>query len=109
MKGVVASCLAALAVPIAMGAAAARRAGIRSGLVELLSDRIGRTVVDKTGFRGAFDFQLDFAPEEAMGSHPGTAPSIFAALQEQLGMRLESAKGPVEVLVINRVARPSEN
>lgn len=78
-------------------------------LVELLSDRIGRTVIDRTSFRGAFDFQLDFAPEEAMGSDPGTAPSIFAALQEQLGMRLESAKGPVEVLVIDRVERPAEN
>ena len=78
-------------------------------LAELLSDRIGRTVVDRTGFRAPFDFQLNFAPDETMGGDPGTAPSIFAALQEQLGLRLESAKGPVEVLVIDRVARPSEN
>ena len=63
-----------------------------------------------------FDFHLEFAPDETTG---GTAPpdvatdpsgpSIFTAMQEQLGLKLESAKGPGEVLVIDRVERPSEN
>jgi hypothetical protein len=78
-------------------------------LVELLSDRVGSPVIDRTGFRAAFDFQLDFAVEEGIGADPGPGPSIFAALQEQLGLRLEPAKGPVEVLLIDHVARPGEN
>ena len=97
-----------------------------SKLVEVLADRIGRTVVDKTGFSGTFNFQLDFssddaasnpksAPPAAAGPErpiPGTnvqAPTIFAALQEQLGLRLQAGKGQVEVLVIDHVQRPSPN
>jgi uncharacterized protein (TIGR03435 family) len=97
-----------------------------SKLVEVLADRIGRTVVDKTGFSGTFNFQLDFSPDEA-ASNPkspptadagpetpilGTnvqAPTIFAALQEQLGLRLQAGKGQVEVLLIDHVQRPSPN
>jgi uncharacterized protein (TIGR03435 family) len=85
-------------------------------LVEMISDELGRTIIDKTGFAGTFNFQLDFAPDEGIANGLGPAPlanpsgpSIFAALQEQLGLRLESAKGPVPVLVIDRVERPSEN
>lgn len=97
-----------------------------SKLVEVLADRIGRTVVDKTGFSGTFNFQLDFssddaasnprsAPPAAAGPErpiPGAnvqAPTIFAALQEQLGLRLQAGKGQVEVLVIDHVQRPSPN
>lgn len=94
-------------------------------LVEMLSDEVGRTVVDKTGFKGTFDFHLEFTPDPAIVGGLGPAPpgdsgrsvpaasspypSIFGALQEQLGLRLESAKGPAEVLVITAAERPSEN
>ena len=94
-------------------------------LIEMLSDEVGRTVLDKTGFTGTFDLHLEFAPAEPLTNGIGPAslgdpgrsapvanpsgPSIFAALQEQLGLRLESAKGRVEVLVIDHVERPSAN
>lgn len=81
--------------------------------VETLSGEVGATVVDKTGFTEKFNFRLEFASEQAAGvgtedASPGD-PSIFAALQDQLGLQLKSAKGPVEVLVIDHVERPSEN
>lgn len=93
-----------------------------SRLIEMLSEEVGRTVVDKTGFGEKFDFQVEFEPSDISGD-PRTQPadsnavvstnvsgiSIFDALQRQLGLRLESAKGPVEVLVIDHVERPSEN
>jgi uncharacterized protein (TIGR03435 family) len=71
-----------------------------------LSSLLSRTVVDNTALAEAFDIHLRFAPEDAADS---TNPSIFTAVQEQLGLRLESGKGPVEVLVIDQVERPSEN
>jgi|HubBroStandDraft_1064217.scaffolds.fasta_scaffold57886_2 bla regulator protein BlaR1 len=82
-------------------------------LIEMLSGEVGATVVDKTGFTEEFDFRLEFASEQTVGVGPEDAspgdPSIFNALQEQLGLRLKPAKGPVEVLVIDHVERPSEN
>lgn len=71
-----------------------------------LSFILGRTVVDRTGLSEAFDIHLEFAP---INSPDSTSPSIFTAVQEQLGLRLESGKGPVEVLVIDMVEKPSEN
>ena len=76
-----------------------------------------RPVIDKTGITGMFEFRLIWAFDPAAGPTrgPGTVPSdpsgpsIFTALQEQLGLKLESAKGPVEVLAIDSVQRPSEN
>jgi uncharacterized protein (TIGR03435 family) len=85
-------------------------------LIEILTDEVGRTVVDKTGFTGTFNFQLDFAPVQVLAGGPGDAgdanlpaASIFAALQQQLGLRLQSTRGPVEILIIEHVERPSEN
>ena len=75
-------------------------------LATIFSAVLGRTVVDKTALTEAFDVQLRFAPEDALDANN---PSIFTAVQEQLGLRLESGKGPVEVLVIDQVERPSEN
>ena len=63
-------------------------------------------MVDKTGLTGAYDWLLEWNPDTAVES---THPSLFTALQEQLGLRLEAQKGPVETLVIDRVERPSEN
>lgn len=56
--------------------------------------------MDRTGLTGQFDFDLTWAPEQSPGV---TGPSIFTALQEQSGLKLESARGPVEVLVIDQV------
>jgi uncharacterized protein (TIGR03435 family) len=69
----------------------------------------GRLVVDKTDLKDFFDFRLRFVPEELSGNPDASSPTIFTALQEQLGLKLESAKGNVEVLVIDSVEKPTEN
>ena len=74
-------------------------------LIELLTDRFDRTIVDKTGFTQTFDFDLNFTSDEL--NSPGT--SISAALEERLGLRLQPAKGPVEVLVVDHLERPGAN
>ncbi len=95
-----------------------------SQLASLLAQQLGRPVVDKTGLEGLFDFKLEWTPDETMrgmsplGDSPGhessqpvdtSGPTIFSALQEQLGLRLESQRGPVEILVIDHIEKPSEN
>jgi uncharacterized protein (TIGR03435 family) len=81
----------------------------------------GRTVQDETGLTGSFDFQLTWTPDpgESRGDLDKlkaagipldpTGPSFFSAIQEQLGLKLESKKGQVEILVIDHAERPSEN
>lgn len=85
---------------------------------EALSRPLGRPVVDKTGLSGFYDFLLVMKVDEAPGSTwangdnipaAGLPSSIFSALQEQLGLKLEPRRGPVEVLVIDHIERPSEN
>ena len=95
-------------------------------LTRLLSQQLGRTILDETGLKGNYDFTLQWTPEERAGPMPGApqgggprsddAPppdssgaSIFTAIQEQLGLKLESRKVPVEMLVIDHVEAPSEN
>jgi uncharacterized protein (TIGR03435 family) len=78
-------------------------------LTLLLWGYAGRPVIDKTNLKGLYDFRLQFTPERLPGNPDVSGPSIFTAIQEQLGLRLESTKGPVEVLVIDHVERPSEN
>ena len=77
-------------------------------LVEQLSRLLNRPVLDKTGMIGAFDFTLEFAPEgrssDAAGDLP-VSPSVFTAVQEQLGLKLEPRKAPVEVLVVDKAER----
>jgi len=73
-----------------------------------LSNELGRRVIDKTGLAGKYDFELKWTSGQDSLGDPD-APSIFTALQEQLGLRLEPGKGPVEVLVIDRAVRPSKN
>ena len=91
-----------------------------AGFIRMLSQRVGRPVIDKTGIKGTFDFHLEYAPDEFSGGATAEArvqgglpdvsgESIFTAVQEQLGLRIESAKGPGEFLVIDHVERPSEN
>jgi uncharacterized protein (TIGR03435 family) len=78
--------------------------------VPMLTFWVRRTVINKTGFTGTFDVDLKWNPDEAAGApSPDTAPSIFTAIQEQLGLKLERSKGPVEVLVIDSVSKPTEN
>jgi len=85
-----------------------------------LTHALGRTIVDKTGLQGPYDFTLNWMPDEAdissSQSSNGTAQepdasrvSIFTAIQEQLGLKLVQAKGPVEVLVVDHVEYPTAN
>jgi uncharacterized protein (TIGR03435 family) len=90
------------------------------GLARALSTTLDRPVVNRTGLIGSFDLhdlrwsgdaekgppQMEVRTEER-GATAGDMPSIFVAIQEQLGLRLDSAKGPVELLVIDRAERPS--
>jgi len=85
-----------------------------------LSGMLGRLVLDRTGLNGRYDFKLEWAQDPGGMKGPGSAgekaeeagasdlsgPSIFTALQEQLGLKLESTKGPVEIIVIDRVENP---
>jgi len=72
---------------------------------------LGRAVIDMTGVAGAFDFTVEFPPDDGRSTDdPGAGASLFTALQEKLGLKLESRKGPVEILVIDRVEKaPKEN
>ena len=83
-----------------------------------LQDFLDRPVVEKTGLTGQFDFDLTFLPDESVfggRAHVpavesgATAPELYTALQEQLGLKLSPFKGPVEVLVIDHIERPSPN
>ena len=82
-------------------------------LIEFLADETGRTVIDKTGFTGVFNFRLEFASSVDAGlanvDTTVSGLSVFTALEEQLGMRLRSTTGPAEVLMIERVERPLPN
>jgi uncharacterized protein (TIGR03435 family) len=64
-------------------------------------------VFDETGLTGAYTFSLEWSPDD--GRAPSGGPSLFTALQEQLGLKLESVKRPVEHLVIDHAEKPSEN
>jgi uncharacterized protein (TIGR03435 family) len=77
-------------------------------IAAVLSMILGRPVADRTGITGVFPVHLKYSSEE-LGEAGSPAPSIFTAVQEQLGLKLESTRGPVEVLVIDRAERPSEN
>jgi uncharacterized protein (TIGR03435 family) len=74
-------------------------------LAELLTLRTDRPVLDKTGVSGVFDIDLKWAADPA--TEPG--PSLFTAGPEQLGLRLQAGRSPIETLVIDRIAKPSEN
>jgi uncharacterized protein (TIGR03435 family) len=85
---------------------------------DVLSPSVNRVVVDRTGLTGAFDLELDWTPDQSAALRDGiTIPdrasdssvSIVTALREQLGLKLESQKGQVDVLVIDRAEPPTEN
>jgi bla regulator protein blaR1 len=95
------------------------------GLIPMLSRMLGRTVLDKTGLTGKFDISMHWTPDQSQAMQPPAGglppgmpqpppvdpngPSIFTALQDQLGLKLESQKGPVDIVVIDHVEKPSEN
>jgi len=88
----------------------------------LLAENLGHPVIDKTGLDGKYSFKLEWAPEaheSGLAHNPGPdsasapgdsgGPSIFTAVQEQLGLKLESQKGPVDVIVIDHIEQPAAN
>jgi len=99
--------------------------GAITELVSWLSQELGRVVIDKTELNGEYDYALTWTPEpgeggpESIGQPPGTlggvtptfadGPSIFTALQQQLGLHLVSQKGPVEIVVLDSAEKPSAN
>lgn len=110
------------------GAKSGGRSGMSSGritaqrttvseLAAMLGVQLGRNVIDSTALTAAYDFTLQWTPDTgASAASTGSAPtpsdappSIFTAVQEQLGLKLESTKAPVEVLVIDHIERPTEN
>ncbi len=68
-----------------------------------------RPLLDETGLPGRFDFVLKWTPDTATAGEGDQAPGLFTAMQEQLGLRLEAKRGPVEVLAVEKVERPSAN
>jgi bla regulator protein BlaR1 len=78
-------------------------------LTEELSRRLSRKVIDQTGLDGEYDFDLRWAPDAADGDSVPDGPSIFTAVQEQLGLKLEPGKAPVDSIVIDHIERPSIN
>ena len=94
-----------------------------STLVAMLTQLTGKTIVVKTGLTGRYDFEMTFDPEVLMrlvsqtgrinippGSlPPSNAPSLLTALQEQLGLKLEATRGPIDVLIVDRAERPMAN
>jgi uncharacterized protein (TIGR03435 family) len=89
-----------------------------SQLATILSPFVQRVVVDRTGLTGNFDFDLTWTPDQLpQGPPPAGAPplpaidpngpSIFTAVQEQLGLKLDSSRGPVDVFVIDNVEPPT--
>jgi uncharacterized protein (TIGR03435 family) len=91
-----------------------------SQFTAVLQNSTDRPVVDQTGLTGRYDFSLNFTPDASMtallggpppppGDNPEAAPDLFAAFQQQLGLKLEPARAPVDVLVIDKVEKPSEN
>lgn len=77
-------------------------------IVGYLNRLLDRPLIDKTGLTGNFNFKLQFAPEST-AAELSNDPSLFTALQEQLGLKLESAKLPAEILVIDQAQRPTAN
>src|SRR6185503_12656409 len=93
-----------------------------SMIAQVLTQSVGRPVIDKTGLTGYFDYTLQWAPQpgsvmpfQPAGGPPVApppaadpdGPNLFTAVQEQLGLKLESSRGPVEVIVIDRLEKPT--
>jgi uncharacterized protein (TIGR03435 family) len=101
---------------VPVGHLTAQRADMET-LAAFFRGLLGREIINRTGLNGRYDFQLDWSAESTPSRVPGVAdpvpddprPSLFTAVQEKLGLRLEDSKGPVQTLVIETVGEPSEN
>jgi uncharacterized protein (TIGR03435 family) len=89
-----------------------------SMFVNAMSRYLGRPIYDDTGLKGSYDFKMTWTPgeteqalptDEAIAATDPTGPSIFTAMQDQLGVKLESKKVPIDVFAIDHVEKPSEN
>jgi uncharacterized protein (TIGR03435 family) len=78
-------------------------------VAKALSNSLDRPVINKTGIAGNFDLNLLWSKDDSSDPNPDAPPTIFTAIQEQLGLKLEPAKGPVETLVVDHAEMPSEN
>jgi uncharacterized protein (TIGR03435 family) len=79
-------------------------------LADFFSRQLGQPVEDSTGLIGVFDLKLEWTPDEHSQDTTKDAPSLFTAVQEQLGMKLQPGKVNVDILVVDRVERsPTEN
>jgi uncharacterized protein (TIGR03435 family) len=93
-------------------------------LADMLSNQLGRPVTDETGLTGLYDFTLEYAPGASIGPLPPPPPGVdggttastpdaadlFSAIQAQIGLKLQQKKGPVDLLVIDRLEKvPTEN
>ena len=89
------------------------RGATMTQLAQRLSGRVDRTIVDKTGIAGRFNFRLEFTPDPHMPGNPAPSsdggPDIFAAIQEQIGLKLSPDKGPVSFLIVDHVEKPTAN
>jgi uncharacterized protein (TIGR03435 family) len=74
-----------------------------------LGRQLDRPLIDKTGLQGLYDITLRWTPEPAENTRTSDFPTLFTALQEQLGLKLESGRGPVDMFVIDSVQSPSPN
>jgi uncharacterized protein (TIGR03435 family) len=93
--------------------------GARNVTIQIIADQfpgllnsVDRPVIDKTGLVGTFDFSIEFTPEVPAGAnfHPNeTGPTFLEALKEQLGLKMDSTTGPVNVIVVDHIEQPSEN
>lgn len=86
---------------------------LKNTTMEGLAERLARVtelpVVNRTAIDGVFNMKLQWTPEGENPKGPGSPPSLFTAIQEQLGLRLQSQKAPVSVLVVDRAEKPTEN
>jgi uncharacterized protein (TIGR03435 family) len=82
-----------------------------ASILDLLRANTGRTVIDKTGLTGLYDIELNWTPENvsATTAQDDTGPSIYTAVQEQLGLKLEPSTAPLDILVVDSAEPPSEN
>ena len=89
-----------------------------SNLATALAPQVGRIIIDKTELTGNYDFELTYAPEAIGAGGPPlinggpvpvdpNTPTLFTALQEQLGLKLDAQRGPVDVVVIDRLEQPA--
>ncbi len=103
--------------PMPASAPGRQRAGARDVTMQFIANQLSavgqleRPVIDRTGLSGNFDFALEWSPERAAADpQPDqSGPTFLEALQEQLGIKLESQKGPAEVIILDHVEHPSDN